>query len=126
MDEVINYSNLLNTIWTAVLLPLLTYIGKQIYEWLKSKQLDKYTIILYKEVLKVVKSVYETHVKDIKSTSEWTSEKQLEVKELAKAKIVQALTSSMYKILKEANSDFDSYLDSLIGTALYDVKHNNE
>lgn len=115
----LDWMTLLSAVWTVVLVP----IGTQIYKYLKSKKLDKYGVILYEEVKKAVKSVYETTVKDIKGTEGWTLEKQEEVKELAKTKAVQALTTVAYRSLKEANSDFESYLDSLIGTALYDVKH---
>ena len=115
----VDWMTLLSAIWTIVLVP----IGKQIYEWLKSKKLDKYASILYDEVVKAVKSVYETTVKDIKGTDDWTDEKQQEVKELAKTKAIQALSSIAYKTLKEANEDFEAYLDSLIGSALYDVKN---
>lgn len=120
----INIMEVLTTIWTVFLVPVLTYLGKQAYEWLKSKKLDKYGLILYEEVVNAVKCVYETEVKDIKKTSDWTSEKQDEVKELAKSKAIQALSSTAYKCLKAANTDFDDWIDSLIGTALYDVKHD--
>lgn len=115
----IDWMALVTAIWTIVLVP----IGKQIYNWLKSKKLDKYASILYEEVVKSVKSVYETSVKDLKGTADWTDEKKEEVKELAKNKAVQALSTIAYKTLKEANTDFDEYLDSLIGTALYDIKN---
>nr|DAX13861.1 MAG TPA: hypothetical protein [Bacteriophage sp.] len=115
----INWLELLSAIWTIVLVPILT----KLYSYLKDKKLDKYADILYAEVKKAVKSVYETEVKDIKGTADWTPEKQAEVKAVAKEKAIQALNTIVYKSLKEANSDFDSYLDSLIGTALYDVKH---
>lgn len=115
----INWLELLSAIWTIVLVPILT----KLYSYLKDKKLDKYADILYTEVKKAVKSVYETEVKDIKGTADWTPEKQAEVKAIAKEKAIQALNTIVYKSLKEANSDFDDYLDSLIGTALYDVKH---
>ena len=115
----INWLELLSAIWTIVLVPILT----KLYSYLKDKKLDKYADILYVEVKKAVKSVYETEVKDIKGTADWTPEKQAEVKAVAKEKAIQALNTIVYKSLKEANSDFDDYLDSLIGTALYDVKH---
>lgn len=115
----INWLELLSAIWTIVLVPILT----KLYSCLKDKKLDKYADILYVEVKKAVKSVYETEVKDIKGTADWTPEKQAEVKAVAKEKAIQALNTIVYKSLKEANSDFDDYLDSLIGTALYDVKH---
>lgn len=119
----LNIMEVLTTIWTVILVPILTYLWKQANKWMESKQIDKYGKILYEEVVKSVKCVYETEVKDIKKTSDWTLEKQEEVKELAKLKAVQALSNAAYKCLKEANGDFDYYLDSLIGTALYDVKH---
>lgn len=117
--ESLDWISLLSAIWTVILVPILT----RIYSYLKDKKLDKYADILYTEVKKAVKSVYETEVKDIKGTADWTPEKQAEVKEIAKQKAIQALNTIVYKSLKEANSDFEDYLDSLIGTSLYDIKH---
>ena len=115
----LDWMTLLSAIWTVILVP----IGTQIYKFLKTKKLDKYALILYREVKNAVKSVYETEVKDIKGTDAWTDDKMNEVKEIAKQKAIQALNQSVYKCLKEANSDFESYLDSLITTSLYDLKH---
>lgn len=119
----INWSQVIYTIWTIVLLPILTYMGTQLGNYIKTKRIDKYTDILYKNVVKSVKDVYETIVKDVKGTPDWTEKKQGEVKEIAKMKTIQALTTSVYQALKEANSNFDEYLDGLIGTALYDLKN---
>ena len=115
----LDWMTLLSAIWTVILVP----IGTQIYKYLKTKKLDKYALILYREVKNDVKSVYETEVKDIKGTDAWTEDKMNEVKEIAKQKAIQALNQSVYKCLKEANSDFEDYLDSLITTSLYDLKH---
>lgn len=120
----IDWTQIIYTIWTVVLLPIITYIGTQIGNYVKAKRIDKYTDILYQNVSDAVKDVYETIVKDIKGTSDWTIEKQYEVKNIAKTKAVQALSSSAYQILKSVNEDFEEYLDSLIGTALYDLKSN--
>ena len=129
MNEVIqniDWTQVIYTIWTVVLLPVITYIGTQIGNYAKAKRSDKYTDILYQNVLDAVKDVYETIVKDIKGTSDWTAEKQDEVKMIAKTKALNALTSSAYQILKAANDDFDDYLDSLVGTALYDLKNTTK
>lgn len=115
----IDWMAVFSAIWTLILIP----IGKMVYTWLESKKLDKYADIMYSEVKNAVKSVYETTVKDIKGTDAWNDEIQYEVKELAKAKAIQALSTIVYKSLKEANQDFEDYLDNLIGTALYDLKH---
>lgn len=122
----LDWNQVIYTVWTVVLLPILTYIGTEINAYAKAKRIDKYTNILYQNVLDAVKDVYETVVKDIKGNADlWTLEKQEEVKELAKSKAIAALTTSAYQSLKAANEDFDDYLDSLIGTALYDVKNYN-
>ena len=120
----IDWNQAISTIWTIVLLPTITYIGAEIQEYVKTKKIDKYTNILYNNVSNAVKDVYETVVKDIKGNPDlWTEDKQNEVKELAKTKAIVALTTSAYQALKTANEDFDDYLDSLIGTALYDMKN---
>lgn len=119
----LDWATILGVIWTAIILPVGTKILTSVNKWLESRKLDKYGQILYEEVKKAVKSVYESVVKDIKGTDDWTEEKMVEVRELAKTKILQALPMIIYKTLNEANSDFYDYLDSLIDTALYDEKH---
>ena len=119
----LNWSEVLITIWTVILLPVLTYVANEIREWAKSKRIDKYTDILYSNVIDAVKDVYETVVKDIKGTEEWTIEKQEEVREIAKTKAIQALSNSAYECLKAANNDFEEYLNTLVGTALFDIKN---
>lgn len=119
----LDWTTILGVIWTAIILPVGTKILTSVNKWLEARKLDKYGQILYEEVKKAVKSVYESVVKDIKGTDDWTEEKMVEVRELAKTKILQALPMIIYKTLNEANSDFYDYLDSLIDTALYDEKH---
>ena len=119
----IDWIQLIQTLWTVVLLPVITYIGAEAGRYAKEKRIDKYTDILYSNILSAVKDVYETVVKDIKGTDQWTAQAQTKAKELAKAKAVSALTASAYQALKAANNDFEKYLDQLIGAALYDLKH---
>ncbi len=119
----IDWMQLISVIWTVVLLPIITYIGTQISNYAKSKRIDKYSDILYKNVVAAVKDVYETTVKDIKGTENWNEENKNEVREIAKTKAIRALSNSAYEILKTAKTDFDEYLDDLIGTALYDLKN---
>lgn len=122
MEEIlqnIDWMSLISAIWTIVLVP----IGKQIYDYLKSKKLDGYGVILYEEVVKAVKAINQSVVDDIKGTDVWSDEKKTEVKELCKTKAVQALSSIAYRTLKEANDDFDTYLDDLIESAIFDVKN---
>ncbi len=122
MQEIINnidWMALITSLWTIVLVP----IGKQVYDCLKTKKVDKYAKILYDEVVKAVKAVWEAEIKDIKGTEDWTTEKQWSVREIAKIKALNAISNSACQMLRTAYSDFDEWLDSMIDTALYDVKH---
>lgn len=119
----LDWNAVITTLWTVILLPLLTYCANEIQKYAKSKKIDKYTEILQRNVVNACKDVYETIVKDIKGTEDWTEEKQNEVKEIAKKKAIFALTNSAYECLKAANGDFDKYLDSLVGTSLFDIKN---
>lgn len=119
-----DWTQVIDTIWTVVLLPVITYIGMQAGNYARAKRIDRYTDILYRNVLDAVKDVHETIVKDIKGNVElWTPEMQNRVKTTAKTKALRALTTSAYQILTAAHEDFDAYLDGLIGTALYDLKN---
>lgn len=119
----LNWNEVIVTIWTVVLLPILTYIGNEAKKYAEAKKIDKYTDILQKNVVSVVKDVYETIVKDIKGTDEWTDERKDEIKQIAKNKIVFALSTSAYECLKMANADFEEHLDSLIESSLFDLKN---
>ena len=119
----LNWDEVIVTIWTVILLPVLTYIGNEIKKYTEAKKIDKYTEILQKNVLSVVKDVYETEVKGVKGTDAWTEDKKEEVRQIAKSRIIFALSTSAFECLKAANADFDEYLDSLIESSLFDFKN---
>lgn len=118
----LDWNTALTTVWTAVLLPVLTYMAAEIQKYAREKKIDRYTGLLQMSVENAVKDVYETVVKNIKGTEEWTEEKKLEVKETAKKKAVFALSNSAYECLKTVHIDFDEYLDSLVEASLFDLK----
>ena len=127
MSELLNsldWNEVIVTIWTVILLPILTFVGNEVKKFAEAKKIDKYTDILQKNVTDAVKDVYETVVKDIKGTDEWTEEKKEEVKEIAKQKAIFALSTSAYQCLKQVNNDFEEYLDSLIESSLFDIKNS--
>lgn len=119
----LDWNEVITTVWTVILVPLLTYVAAQVNEWAKSKKIDKYTDILQNNMIIAVKDVYQTIVSNIKGTDEWTDEKKMEVKEIAKTKAINALSNAAYECLKQANDDFEQYLDSLVESSLFDIKN---
>lgn len=118
----LDYQEVIVTIWTVIILPILTYAGTQLNEWLKTKKLDKYANILKENVETAIKDVQANFVDELKGTEAWTNETKAEALQMAKDKAIYALTNSAYEALKMANGDFDEYLTTLIEAKLYDLK----
>ena len=110
----LDWGTLLTTVWTVILLPLATVIGTKINAIAKANKIEKYTNMLYTAAETVVKDLQDSVVKDIKGTDEWTDEKIEEIRQKAIDKAIASMSYEGYKILKEANSDFDSWVDSII------------
>lgn len=119
----IDWMELFQAIWTIVLVPVFTWVGKEIHDFAKARKIEKYTDMLYDAVSKVVKEMYQTVVNNIKDTEDWTPERQEEIKEIAKTKVIQAITTDGYKFLRTVNQDFELWLESLIEAAIFDEKH---
>lgn len=122
----LDWGTLLTTIWTVILLPLATVIGTKINAIAKANKIEKYTNMLYTAAETVVKDLQDSVVKDIKGTDEWTDEKIEEIRQKAIDKAIASMSYEGYKILKEANSDFDTWVDSIIRAKLYDLKKENK
>ena len=122
----LDWGALLTTIQTVILLPLATVIGTKINAIAKANKIEKYTNMLYTAAETVVKDLQDSVVKDIKGTDEWTDEKIEEIRQKAIDKAIASMSYEGYKILKEANSDFDSWVDSIIRAKLYDLKKESK
>ena len=118
----LDWAAIISVIWTVVLLPIITTIGKKINDKFKMQKIEKYTNMLYEAAEIVVRDIQQSIVDNIKNTDEWTEEKIEEIRKLAINKAIASMSYEGYKILKEANSDLDSWIDSIIKAKLYDMK----
>lgn len=126
LSNSLNWNQVILTIWTVVLLPVITYIGNELKQYAEARKIDNYNEILQKSVMSVVKDVYETEVKNIKGTDAWTDEQKEKARSIAKNKIIFALPASAYNCLKSENPDFNEYVYSLIEASLFDLKNKQE
>ena len=119
----LDWAAIISVIWTAVLLPIITTIGKKINDKFKMQKIEKYTDMLYEAAEIVVRDIQQSIVDNIKNTDEWTEENIEEIRKLAINKAIASMSYEGYKILKEANSDLDIWIDSIIKAKLYDMKN---
>ena len=126
LSNSLDWNQVILTIWTVVLLPVITYIGNELKQYAEARKIDNYNEILQKSVMSVVKDVYETEVKNIKGTDAWIDEQKEKARSIAKNKIIFALPASAYNCLKSENPDFNEYVYSLIEASLFDLKNKQE
>ena len=122
----VNWEPILKVIWTAIILPFLLWAKGKINDWAKVRKIEKYTNLLMDAADVVVKDLQEEIVKECKGTEEWTDEKIAEVRQIAINKAIASMTYEGYKLLSEANSDFEDWVDSIIRAKLYDLKQNEK
>ena len=122
----VNWEPILKVIWTAIILPFLLWAKGKINDWAKVHKIEKYTNLLMDAADVVVKDLQEEIVKECKGTEEWTDEKIAEVRQIAINKAIASMTYEGYKLLSEANSDFEDWVDSIIRAKLYDLKQKEK
>ena len=122
----VNWEPILSVIWTAIILPFLLWAKGKINNWAKVRKIEKYTNLLMDAAEVVVKDLQEEIVKECKGTEEWTDEKIAEVRQIAINKAIASMTYEGYKLLSEANSDFEEWIDSIIRAKLYDLKQKEK
>ena len=122
----VNWEPILKAVWTVIILPFLLWAKGKINDWAKVRKIEKYTNLLMDAADVVVKDLQEEIVKECKGTEEWTDEKIAEVRQIAINKAIASMTYEGYKLLSEANSDFEDWVDSIIRAKLYDLKQNEK
>ena len=122
----VNWEPILKAVWTVIILPFLLWTKGKINDWAKVRKIEKYTNLLMDAAEVVVKDLQEEIVKECKGTEEWTDEKIAEVRQIAINKAIASMTYEGYKLLSEANSDFEDWVDSIIRAKLYDLKQNEK
>ena len=122
----VNWEPILKAVWTVIILPFLLWAKGKINDWAKVRKIEKYTNLLMDAADVVVKDLQEEIVKECKGTEEWTDEKIAEVRQMAINKAIASMTYEGYKLLSEANSDFEDWVDSIIRAKLYDLKQNEK
>lgn len=122
----VNWEPILKAVWTVIILPFLLWAKGKVNDWAKVHKIEKYTNLLMDAADVVVKDLQEEIVKECKGTEEWTDEKIAEVRQIAINKAIASMTYEGYKLLSEANSDFEDWVDSIIRAKLYDLKQNEK
>ncbi|CDG37270.1 hypothetical protein CTHBC1_2687 [Acetivibrio thermocellus BC1] len=127
-------SEFINTIMTAVVLPLLVAVSGYLIAYLRKKaaevtaNIENQTIRFYIEeaneiVFQAVETLFQTYVDDLKKKGQFTKEAQQEAFNRAKDITLQLLSAEAREILIEIYGDLDLWIKTKIEQA---VKQNKD
>jgi hypothetical protein len=112
-----DYTEIITTIITAVIVPGLLWLGKQAANYLQEKskndKLDKYIKIASDCVADAVADTAQTFV-DYIQDSDWNEQTKQEAFELAREKALENLGLTGKKLITEALGDFDKWINTKI------------
>jgi len=129
-------SEFINTIMTAVVLPLLVAVSGYLITYMRKKaaeitnNIENQTIRYYIQeandiVLQAVETTFQTFVEDLKAKGEFTKEAQLEAFNKAKDIALSLLTAEAREIIIEMYGDLDLWLKSKIEQLVKQNKDKN-
>ena len=124
MNEII--LNLITVIVTAVIIPLITLLGKKLIEWVNLK-IDnelgkKYIENAVNVVTSVVKEISQTYVQELKKQNAFGKEAQAEALNAAKQQAEFLIRQEAKEYIKNAYGDFSTWLEIQIEAAVADNK----
>lgn len=118
--------SILISIGTAVVFALVSWGLTLLTTWLRTKIKNKKITELLSSILNIVinavKVVYQTYVKNIKGTDEWTVDAQKKALQMALEKAKKQLSKDTIKFIEDTYGNLDDYLTNLIEATLYNLK----
>ena len=125
MNEII--LNVLSIIVTAVIIPVISFLGYKLSQFLNSKIKDEKARNLLNKaneiVLNAVRSVFQTYVESLKNSGSFNEDAQKIAFSKAKAIIVSALTEELKTFLVENYGDLSNWITNSIEASIYKLKN---
>ena len=124
MNEIL--LNVLSVVVTAVVIPLISFLGYKLTQFLNSKIKDEKARRLINQaneiVLNAVRSVFQTYVETLKTSGGFNADAQAIAFNKAKAIITSELTEELKAFLTENYGDLTNWITNSIEAAIYNLK----
>ena len=125
MNEIL--LNVLSVVTTAIVLPLISFLGIKLTQWLNSKIKDERAKSLLEKangiVLDAVRSVFQTYVESLKASGSFDSQAQSIALGKAKAIIESELTEDLKSFIAENYGDVAGWIGNAIEASIYKLKN---
>ena len=118
--------NILAAVTTCIILPLISFLGIKLSQWLSTKIKDEKAAKLLTQateiVVTAVKSVFQTYVESLKNSGTFDKTAQVEALNKAKAIVASELTVELKDFIVSNYGDLESWITNQIEASIYKLK----
>ena len=119
--------NVLATVVTCIVLPLISFLGIKLTQWLNTKiKNDKGKALMEQAVdivISAVRSVFQTYVESLKNSGNFNKESQTIAFNLAKNLILKQLTDDAKNYISQNYGDLEEWIRNEIEASIYKLKN---
>ncbi len=127
MNEIL--INVLSVVITSVILPLITFAGVKITQWLSTKIKDEKARNILTSITNIitssVASVFQTYVDSLKKEGKFDKEAQINALALARDKVLSELREDAKAFISENFGDMGEWIANQIEATIYTLKNRS-
>ena len=119
--------NVLSVVVTAVVVPLISYLGFRLSQWLSTKIKDEKAKVLLTNAINVVtdavRATFQTYVEALKKSGTFDKDAQIKAFTLAKDTVLKQLSDESVQFISSNYGDIDNWLTTQIESAINQLKN---
>ena len=119
--------NVLAAVTTCIILPLISFLGIKLSQWLSTKIKDEKAQKLFAQATEIVtnavRSTFQTYVESLKASGGFGKEEQLIALGKAKAIILSEMTTELKDWVDTNYGDLQSWISNQIEASIYKLKN---
>ena len=119
--------NILAAVTTCIILPLISFLGIKLSQWLNTKIKDEKARKLFTQATEIVtnavRTTFQTYVESLKNSGSFGKNEQLEALNRAKAIITSELTEELKTFISENYGDLTAWINNQIEASIYKLKN---
>ena len=119
--------NILAAVTTCIILPLISFLGIKLSQWLSTKIKDEKAKALFTKATEIVtnavRTTFQTYVESLKNSGSFGKEEQAIAFDKAKAIITSELTEELKTFIAQNYGDLQKWITNQVEATIYKLKN---
>lgn len=119
--------NILAAVTTCIILPLISFLGIKLSQWLSTKIKDEKAQVLFTKAIGIVTNAvqvtFQTYVESLKNSGSFGKEEQAIAFDKAKAIITSELTEELKTFITQNYGDLQKWITNQVEATIYKLKN---